>query len=382
MKTVPWIAAGAAMLLAALVLPAAQPDRKATESQLRKLNDRIASEQQQQKKAAAEKERLNRALEDAERVVSKVSGDLSVLRNKRASLLATRQQLVQERKSRQDEHDAARADLGAQLRSAYLMGRNEPLKLLLNQRNPAEFGRNLTYYSYLGRLRASQMQIISTNIGKIDALTVRIDEEDGKLRGVESDLKAHVGQLESAQRKRGVVLANLEKETRGRAATLRDLQAERQQMEKLLKELSRRPQVVPYDPNSPFAKLQNKLPWPVNGSIAAGFGSGTRPDGIEIDADRGAEVRAIHDGKVVFADYFNNLGNLVIVDHGNGYLSIYSHNEQIFRSEGARVTGGEKIATVGDTGGRKRPGLYFELRKDGKPVDPRRWFRSNAPPQG
>jgi murein hydrolase activator len=182
------------------------------------------------------------------------------------------------------------------------------------------------------------------------------------------------------------VLTSLRRESRGRAAELADMKTRREQLEKLLKELSRAAQAAPYDPDSPFAKLRKKLSWPVVGRIATNYGV-RGSDGIDIDAETGSAVRAVHDGEVRFADYMDQRGLMIILDHGDGYWTLYGHNGELFKSKGAKVEAGEKIATVGDTGGRPRSGLYFEIRhaanpKSGpyKPVDPREWFRTSVPP--
>jgi septal ring factor EnvC (AmiA/AmiB activator) len=244
----------------------------------------------------------------------------------------------------------------------------------------------LTYYGYFGRLRAGQIDQLNENIAKIDELGAEIDAEDAELARLEEEQKDRVSELESARKQRGRVLASLEKESQGRTAQLARLRKEQQQLEQLLRELARASEAAPYDPDSPFARLQGKLAWPVAGRIAVDFGEtaagGLRSNGIEIDAEPGASVRAVHEGRVVYADWLPGRGLLLILDHGNGYLSLYGHNEQLFQQVGARVKAGDTIATAGDTGGRKRPGLYFEIRRAGKPVDPRAWFRSRVPPAG
>jgi murein hydrolase activator len=386
MKRVLLRSAGLALLLAAVVLPAAQPDRKQAEANLRSITERLEKIQRQVQQDAADKDRLSRDLRDAERLVSRAHGDLSRLRSQRAERAASRQRLIDERARRQAQRQETQADLANQLRAAYFMGRNEPLKLLLNQRNPAQFGRNLTYYGYLGRLRASQINLITDNIAQIDALTARIDEEDNQLAALEGEQKERVGELESARRQRGRVLASLQKEAQNRTASLARLQKQQQQLERLLKDLSRVTESVPFDPNDPFSKLRGKLNWPVAGRVTTAFGEtvvgSLRSNGIEIDADRGTSVRAVQEGRVVYSDWFQGRGLLLILDHGNNYISIYGHNEQLLKAAGSRVAAGEAIATAGDSGGRKTPGLYFEIRRSGKPVDPRGWFRTSTPPPG
>jgi septal ring factor EnvC (AmiA/AmiB activator) len=377
-------AIGLVLLLCAVSLPAAQPDRKRTEANLKAVTERMERVQRQVQQDAVEKDRLNRDLREAEQSVAKAHGELSRVRSQRSERNAERERLLAERAERESERERTQADLATQLRAAYFMGRNEPLKLLLNQRSPAQFGRNLTYYGYFGRQRASQINLITGHIAALDELKVKIDEEDAQLALLEGERKGRVVELETARRQRGRVLASLEKESRSRSATLARLQQQREQLDRLLKELSRVTESAPFDPNDPFAKLRGKLAWPVAGQLATAFGDtiagGLRSNGIEINADRGTNVRAVHEGRVVYADWLPGRGLLIILDHGNGYLSLYGHNEQLFKQAGTTVQAGDAIATAGDSGGRSKSGLYFEIRRGGKPVDPRGWFKSSAPP--
>jgi septal ring factor EnvC (AmiA/AmiB activator) len=235
-------------------------------------------------------------------------------------------------------------------------------------------------------LRATQIHLISDNIARIDELTAKIDEEDAELAALESQQKVRVGALQEARRQQDRARANLEQESRNRSAALKRKQAERERLEQVLKEMDRLAKASPYDPNSPFGRLLGKLDWPVAGRVAVTFGGptagGGNSAGIEIDAAAGSSVRAVHDGLVRYADWLPGRGLLIIVDHGNGYMSLYGHNEQLFKPAETRVKAGDVIATAGDSGGRKRPGLYFEIRRAGKPVDPRPWFRTTAPPNG
>jgi murein hydrolase activator len=373
------------VLLAAAALPAAQRDRSRTEAELRTVNERIERLQRQVQKDMVEKDRASRELRDAEQSVARVHGDLARLRDQRAERSAERERLEAELARRRSEQERAQHDLASQVRSAYLMGRSEPVKLLLNQRNPADFSRNFTYYGYFGRLRARQIEEISANMSLMADIAAKIDVEDGRLAALEAQRQARLSELESARKERGRVLANLDKESRNRTASLQRMQRQQQQLEKLLKELSKATESTPFDPNDPFAKLRGKLAWPVSGRLVVEYGAaisgGLRADGIEIDTDRGSNVRAVHEGRVIYSDWLQGRGLLLILDHGNGYWSLYGHNEQLFKPVGATVQAGDAIAAAGDTGGRRNPGLYFQLRRAGKAVNPAGWFRSAAPPE-
>jgi septal ring factor EnvC (AmiA/AmiB activator) len=139
----------------------------------------------------------------------------------------------------------------------------------------------------------------------------------------------------------------------------------------------------PTDSKDAFAKLRGKLSWPVTGKLLASFGQtragGVKWDGVLVSGPQGATVRAVYHGRVVYADWLSGLGLLTIIDHGDGYLSLYGHSERLYKEVGERVTAGDTIATVGDSGGRSTPALYFEIRKAGRPIDPRPWFKSPSP---
>lgn len=381
------------LFLACLALVAApgsagQQDRKArTQADLEAVNSRIERIRQQVQRDAVEKDRLNKDLRAAERSVSDARGALAEVQKERAERTAELRRLSRERSRREAEREKTRESLAAQVRAAYLMGRNEPLKLLLNQRNPAEFGRNLAYYGYFGRLRADQIKAITENIAEIDELSSKIEEEEAMLAKLEEQRAAGLAELDTARQQRGRVLANLERESRNRTASLRRLEQQQAQLERLLRELDRAlADSAPIDPNDPFARLQGKLAWPVAGKVTARFGetrAGTvRWNGLLIAADRGSPVKAVHAGRVVYSDWLPGMGLLIIVDHGGGYLSLYGHNETLFRQSGAAVDAGDTIAAAGDSGGRSQSGLYFEIRRAGKPVDPAPWFRTKSPPGG
>lgn len=366
---------------------AAQADRRErTEADLRRLNSQIERIRRQVQQDSVERSRLNRELRAAEQSVSGARNELTRLRAARAERVEELRKLAAERKSREEERERTRRNLADQLRAAYFMGRDEPLKLLLNQRSPAQFGRNLAYYGYFGRLRASQIDEINQNITSINELSAKIEAEEAQLRELEAASEAQVAELESARKQRGQVLANLDRESRNRAASLKRMQDQQAQLERLLRDLDRALKSSPVDPNDAFAKLRGKLSWPVAGKLSATFGQvragAVRWNGLLIAAERGAPVKAVHDGRVVYSDWLPGMGLLIIVDHGNGYLSLYGHNETLYRQSGVTVRAGETLAAAGDSGGRSESGLYFEIRRSGKPVDPRPWFSTRTPPGG
>ncbi len=367
-----------------LAVPAIAQDRRRTEADLKSIASQIEQVQQQVRRDAVEKDRLSRDLRSAEQSVASARGELSRLRSERAERVAARARIEAERRQRQADLARTRAGLAAQLRAAYILGRDEPLKLLLNQKDPAKAGRNVAYYGYFGRMRAEQIGAIEANIVKIDELEAQLNEEDAQLARLESAQKAQVGELEQARQARGKVLASLEREARNRAESLGRLQRQQAALEKLLKDLNKALEKFPVDANDAFAKLRGQLAWPVAGRLQARYGEtragGVKWNGVLVAAERSAPVRAVYHGRVAYADWLPGLGLLLIIDHGNGYLSLYGHNERLYKAAGAQVKAGDTVAAAGDSGGRSQDELYFEIRRGGKPIDPRPWFKSPNPP--
>lgn len=371
------------LLGVALTLPAAQQDRRRAEQDLRALTERLTRVERQVAQDGVEKDRKSRDLRDAERSVASARGSLRELQSQRSERAAARQKLVEQREATEAERRRNLDDLARQLRSAYFMGRNEPLKLLLNQRSSGEISRNLTYYGYFGRMRATLIGKLDEDLVKIAELTSKIETEEAELARLERRQKEQLGELDNARQQRGIALATFEKESRSRAAQLANLKRQKQQVEDLVRRLSRATESFPYDPNSPFARRRGQLAWPVAGRISTDFGvarGDARSDGIEIETQRGADVRAVHEGRVDYADWLPGRGLFVLVSHGSGYISMYGHAEQLFKQKGDVVKAGEVIATAGDSGGRSSPGLYFEMRQGRTPVNPHLWFSTRVPP--
>ena len=372
------------LFVAGTLSAATAPDRRRTEADLKAIAAQIARVQKQARQDVVERDRLNKELKAAEESVSKARGQLSQTRSQRAERAAERSRLETERRGREAALARARSGLGAQLRSAYLLRDGGPVRLLLNQQDPAALGRLMVYYGYIGRMRATEIASINDNIAKIADLRGKIETEDRHLAGLESTQKRQVGEFEQARSQRGKVLESLEKEARNRTEALARLQRQQAALEKLLKDLDRALEKFPVDATGAFAKLQGQLAWPVEGKLTARFGDtragGVKWNGVLIAAAHGAPVRAVYHGRVVYADWLPGLGQLLIIDHGGGFLSLYGHNDRLYKTAGAEVKAGDTVAAAGDSGGRAQDELYFEIRRGGKPVDPKPWFKNAAPP--
>ena len=364
---------------------AARPaeDAKKAEAELAAVKSEIERVTRQVSAEQVERDRMTRDLRSAELSVGKVRETLGEVRQQRAEHAARRAALAAEQRAREAQLEKNRSDLAGQMRAAYAIGRQEPLKLLLNQEDPALAGRMFAYYGYFGRARAGQIKAIADDVQRLAELTAELDAEDAELARLEQQRRAELSNLEHARAQRSAVLAGLEAEARTRAQSLERLRAQQAGLEQLLRQLRAAMERYPLEANDAFAKLRGKLAWPVSGHLVARFGEaragGVRWDGVLVATERGAPVKSVFDGRVIYADWLPGLGLLAIVDHGDGYLSLYGHNERLYKAAGDRVAAGEALAAAGDSGGSGRPELYFEIRKGGKPVDPRPWFRAADP---
>lgn len=357
----------------------AAPTEKQAQERLERLKAQIADVERRVGDAAAERDSAATQLRATERDVARAHRLLDDIRARQRASESRRNALEAERKTYEQTLDRERAALASQLRAAYLIGREEPLKLLLNQQDPATLGRMLAYYSYFGRARADQIALIRTAVVKLNSLEVEVDEENRHLEEIAGEQQRQVDALEAARTQRSAALVSVRAKLQSRSARLDNLKSQAATLTKLLDELRRALRDFPIDRQEAFGKLRGQLAWPVQGQVLADYGeprsSGINWNGVLFGTARGTQVRALYYGRVIYADWLPGLGLLLILEHSGGYLSLYGHTEQIFKSVGDWVAPGDVIATVGDSGGEARPELYFEMRKGSKPIDPRPWFK-------
>ena len=354
----------------------AEADLKAVKTEIERISREVSTEQ-------VERDRLTKELRSAELSVGEARGSLADVRRERAEAAQRRNALAAEKQAREKQLADNREALAGQMRAAYLIGRQEPLKLLLNQRDPQLAGRMFAYYGYFGHARAGQIKLIEDDVARIAQLQEELEAQDAQLAELEKQQRVQLAALEQARTQRSHVLADLEVQSKSRAQNLERLRSQQAGLEKLLRELRTAMERYPVEGNDAFARLHGKLAWPVSGHIVARYGDaragGVRWDGVVVATERGTPVKAVFEGRVIYADWLPGLGLLTIVDHGDGYLSLYGHNDRLYKAAGEHVAAGDTIAAAGDSGGSSRPELYFEIRKAGKPVDPRPWFRSADP---
>ncbi|MFT5132022.1 MAG: septal ring factor EnvC (AmiA/AmiB activator) [Gammaproteobacteria bacterium] len=272
-----------------------------------------------------------------------------------------------------------RQQLAQTIRAAYKTGRNNYVKLLLNQQAPDRVGRMLVYYEYDVQARSKRISDISIALAEISSLEQRMQTETRALRKLQSDHKSKLTEFQAYRVSRSAITNKLQDYIDAQGAQLQILQGNEQDLARLVNDLKQQDLAIQiFEEMPPFNSLQGKLDWPVKGKVASRYGSLRKGgklkwQGVTIDADNGVEVKAISTGKVVFADWFRNMGLLMILDHGDGFMSLYGHNERLLKKSGDWVLAGDLIARVGDTGGQSKPGLYFEIRQSGNPINPNLW---------
>lgn len=384
--------------------------------QLSKIQQEKSSAEQALKKTETEIGELEKQVDDLQQQEKKTEQELDLLDKQKKKLHS----------SRLDQQKL----IAIQARAAYQAGQQEPLRLLLNQQQPEKFSRNLTYYQYIGKARQQQINQFNETIRQITNISAQITEQQNNLAEQRASLLSKQESLKTLRKQRQQKVASLSQQQRKETQSLNTRQADQAALNKVLQTieatlarqaqeareaerkrqrliaeqqrqqaeqlLDKQPQpATGKQPQSPmvstaithnggkFSTVRGKLPWPVNGRLIARFGSprgDTRSkwDGVLISSQAGTQVRAIHPGRVVFADWLRGAGLLVIVDHGDGYLSLYGHNQSLLTRPGDMVKTGQAISTVGNTGGKDQAALYFAIRQQGQPADPTQWCRTQG----
>jgi septal ring factor EnvC (AmiA/AmiB activator) len=363
----------------------AQAGRKATpaqkEAELEKVNARIEKVRKAVNADIEKRDRLSAQLRDAELAVQGARRKLEETRAQRIASESRLDDLERERTRREQELAAERGALAGELRTAYVNGREEQLKLLLNQQDPASFGRMLTYYGYFGRARADRIGSIRDKLEHLALLREKIAAETRRLQEIEARQEQELAALKGAQQKRSQVVTSIESQIKTRGGEIKRLESQARSLEKLIADLRKALANVPVAKQAPFEPLRGKLPWPVQqGKVLARFGQpraggSLKWQGMLIGTDRGARVKAPFAGRIAYADWLPGMGLMIVLDHGGGYLSLYGHNEEVFKKVGDPVSAGDVIGAVGDTGGHNQPALYFEVRRGRVPVNPELWLQ-------
>lgn len=310
------------------------------------------------------------AIAKVAKVINETEGKLKITKNKIASLHKEKQQLTSQKITQEQL-------LAKQLRSAYTTGQHDYLKLLLNQEQSGKIQRTITYYQYMNKARVSEIKKFQATIAQLVVVTTQHTKQVEQLQTLKKSQKKQRAKLSENKKNRSETLAALGKKLLSSKQQLTKLKADEANLAAALKKLTA---LIRAEVNlAGLSKLKRKLSWPVKGKLLRSFGSTKQGylkwKGVLLGAPIGKQVQTIHNGTVLFSDWLKGYGLLTVIDHGNGYMSLYAHNQTLLKSVGDQVETGEPIALVGQSGGQDNAGLYFEIRHQGKAVNPKLWCR-------
>lgn len=362
------------------------------QEELENLRKRIAAVQREMDKTSESKTEAADALRESERAISNSNRKLAEL----AALQRAADQKLGKLQGQQGKLNADMAGqqalLGKLLYQQYLGGKQEYLKLLLNNQDPNQVARDLRYYQYIARGRATWLANLRVSLAELDAISMSTRDQRAELASLREEQTVQKKTLEKEQHARQRMLGKISQQLHRQRREITRLQRDESRLAQLVDKLTKmlaepkskslfRNDNLPdnrFD-GSPFDQLKGKLTLPVKGEITNRFGT-PRPDstvrwkGLFLRTSSGQAVKAIAAGQVVFADWLRGFGNLLIIDHGKGYMSLYANNETLYKQIGDVLRGGDTIAAVGNSGGNEDFGLYFELRHESKPLDPMKWM--------
>lgn len=362
------------------------------QEELDNLRNRISAMQREMDRTSESKSEAADSLRESERAISDINRKIAQLAAQQ-SAADTKLSKLQAQQQRLSANLAGQqALLGHLIYQQYLGGRQEYLKLLLNNQDPNQVVRDLQYYQYIARGRAAWLAKLRDDIAELDAASQAALSQRSEIASLRMEQASQKQTLENEKRVRQRMLAKISMQLRQQRREISHLQRDEARLSKLVEQIT----MMLAQPNSkslfrndnlpnnhfdgsPFGQLKGKLTLPVRGVVTNRFGdmraeSPVRWKGLFLKAPSGQPVKAIAAGQVVFADWLRGFGNLLIIDHGKGYMSLYGNNETLYKQVGDVLHGGDTIATVGNSGGNQEFGLYFELRHQSKPLDPMKWL--------
>ena len=379
------------LLLASSATPAAATADGAKE-QLRELRGKIEALQKRLADAEESKTEAADALKASERAISDANRALRELAQQSGAVNQRLAELRAEAGRGEETLRNQQALLARLLYQQYLGGRTEPLRLLLNREDPNLIARQMYYFGYISRARSDFIGELRANLARLAELARETEQKALELAAIAIEQTGQKRRLEQEKRARNQVLARIAREIQQQRREIGTFRRNENRLTRLIEQLGRIIARAPTAPRlkneriperspgdgSPFERLKGRLSLPVRGELANRFGSqrsdgGLTWKGLFIAAPSGEEVRAIAAGRVVFADWLRGFGNLLIIDHGGAYMSLYGNNEALYKRVGDEIQSGDTVAAVGSSGGNADSGLYFELRHQGKPLDPLTW---------
>lgn len=373
----------ARLWLALALLAAATPalaEQQVTPGQIKALKEEIADIDDWLADAEEDRSSLERQLAGLEQEIGRLTRERRELREQAREQQQRLTELGEEEAELTRTLESQRDSLKKQIRAAWMEGDAPAVKVLLNEINPDKIARTMTYYEYLSRDTVERLEAFAANLRQLKETQRQVSAGRVRLAELEQNVADRQQQLNNSKSEREQTLAALKADISDRRNERQELEADRKRLEKLLKEVEEAIANIPTPNESdPFGSLRNKLPWPAEGKVVNSFGESyasgkLRYNGLLINTKEEGDIKAVHYGRVVFANWLRGFGLMTILDHGDGYMTLYGHSSSLYTSPGDWVEAGEAIAQAGRTGGTDDPAVYFEVRHNGKPDNPRRWL--------
>lgn len=371
--------------ICALLILTAMPlwaDDDEPEAQVKALQQDIKQLKKWLQDARSEQSSVEKKLRKTEQNINKLNRKIDTNKKELQKEEKRLKDLHKEQLGLKDSQALQQHQLHQQIKTAYKMGQQPYLQVLFNQQRPDQVARALTYFDYVNRARSDKIQSYTQTLERLSHIETDLKESYQQTQTLQESLNQRRVKLTTAKDQRQQVLASLKHNINNKDNKLNRAIADRKRLQELLNQVDNIALLVPVDNTKPFKSLKGKLPWPTSGKRMNRFGTLTgnhqqRWKGWLIRANEGSSVQAIHHGRIVFSDWLRGFGLLTIVDHGNGYLSLYGRNQSLLRDTGEWVNAGDAIATVGNSGGFDQVRLYFEIRAKGKPQNPSRWLNKS-----
>ncbi len=345
-----------------------------TKQSLKKVTANISQTQTDLKRAEENRKKLLQQLQSSESNIGNISLQLKQINQQLQKQEKNLSDLTQKKSTLVEQLNSEQESAAKAVSNAYQMGQLQTLKILLNQQNPAEFSRMFGYYQYILKARHQILQNIQATMAELNQTKTAIESTQADLLKQKQNLEASQNQWNQQRDQRKKIVTQLDQTIASNQQKLSQLTEERNHLSNTIDQLQKAALAKPFKPSKP-SKISGKYYWPTQGRIVSDFGdtiedSELRANGVVISAPQGQNIYAIAAGKVVYSAWMAGYGLLLIIDHGNGYMTIYGRNNAVFVKKGQVVNAGQTIASVGDSGGFNQPGLYFAVRYNGKPLNP------------
>lgn len=367
-------------LLCLLMASHSQANDQQNEQELKRIQAEIQALQTWLKQAESEYQGLQKDLKQSDEEVAKLAKKVNNTRDQLAEEQSKLKKLRKEQVQQNLLQQQHQRHLSNQVQTARKLGDEAAVRFWLTQDDPAKNQRLLQYFGYFNRARIDQIHITIDELDRLSRIEELIVEQETQLKATERRLANEKQSLDRQRQQQQQLLTKLNQQMTNESERLKSRQADRQRLEELLNEVANlisNSQLK--NEETPFRNMRGKLSRPLAGRVLNAYGSRNPENkqlwrGWQIRAVEGSAVTAIHHGRVVFSDWLRGFGLVLIIDHGNDYLSLYAHNQSLLKDVGSWVISGDKIATAGSSGGLAKPTLYFEVRHKGKPQDPAVWL--------